>query len=167
LPELRKGGAEEFIRVLTLVSALMLALPLLSSITPVPVILLPSFWAVSLGLDLYMTHRFYRQNPLQFRRLERNRFFGFLVEKLGFPAATATFISAVEIPFAGFLAFILIPQVHIFISGLHAEPYVYFSSALGVTGFTHLQAALRNHMKEREAERRKRFNETPPRNLFP
>jgi hypothetical protein len=144
LPELRKGEAEGFIQVLILVSTLMLILPFLSSTMPIIASILPVFWVVSLASDLYTTHRFYKQKPEQFKRLERNIPFSFLVDKLGFPRAVVAFTLLVEVPFIMFLASIPIPQVYTFIIGLNAEPQVYFSSALGITGFTHLQAALRN-----------------------
>lgn len=153
MPELKKDEAEGFIQVLTLVSALILTLPFLSNITPITVVILPAFWAASLALDLYTTHRFYKQKPEQFRRLERNIPFSFLVDKLGFPRAVVAFTFLVEIPFIMFLASIPIPQVYTFIISLKAEPHVYFSSALGITGFTHFQAALRNQIKENKTKK--------------
>ena len=158
MPELKKGEAEGFLQVLMLVSMSILTLPFLSNITPIIATILPAFWAASLALDLYTTHQFYRQSPRQFRRLERNILFSFLVDNLGFSGAVVAFTCLVEVPFVMLLAFILIPQVYTFITILNAEPHVYLSSALGVTGFTHFQAALRNLMKENEAKRRKRFN---------
>jgi len=158
LPELKKGEAEGFIQVLTLISTLILILPFLSNTTPIIAAIFPAFWAASLALDLYTTHQFYKQKPEQFRTLERNIPFSFLVDNLGFPRAVVAFTLLVEVPFIVFLASIPIPQVYTFITILNAEPHVYLSSALGVTGFTHFQAALRNLMKENEAKRRKRFN---------
>ena len=129
----------------------MITLPFLTNITPIITTILPAFWAASLALDLYTTHRFYKQKPKQFRRLERNILFSFLVDNLGFPRAVVAFTLLVEVPFIIFLAFIPIPQVYTFIVGLNTEPQIYFSSALGITGFTHLQAAVRNRMKENNA----------------
>jgi hypothetical protein len=146
-------------RVLALVSVLTLALPLLVALTPPLITVLPPFWFGNLILDLYTTHRFYNQNPEQFKSMEKNKAFIFFVEKLGFPAAAVAFIALVDVPFTMLLAFALMPPVYTFITGLSGEPYTYLSAALGVTGFTHLQAAIRNLGKETEAQKRKRFNE--------
>lgn len=144
LPEWRRGEGREFLKVLVTVSALTPTLLFLSVLTPMLRAVFTAFWAFSLSLDLHTTWRFYKQSPRRFRSMERNRIFSLLAEKLGFPAAAAAFITLVEIPFATFLALILVSPAYTYLCGLNAEPVACLSVGLAVIGSTHLQAALRN-----------------------
>jgi hypothetical protein len=144
LPEWRRGEAKEFLKVLVTVSALTPTLLFLSVLMPMLGAVFTAFWAFSLSLDLHTTWRFYKQNPGQFRSMERNRIFSLLAEKLGFPAAAAAFITLVEIPFAAFLTLILVSPAYTYLCRLNAEPVACTSVGLAVIGSTHLQAAVRN-----------------------
>lgn len=148
LLELRRGEAKELIEILIMVSTLTPILIFLSTQTAKLHFVFPFFWALCLSLDLYTTWRFYKQDQGRFRSAERNRAFGLLAEKFSFPVAAVAFITLVEIPFTAFLTFTLIPPVYTYLCGLNGKPLAYLSVGLAMTGFLHLQAAVRNQKIE-------------------
>lgn len=136
---------EDFLLVMFYVSTLtplLLYLVITNPDLSLPYLIL---WALSTTTDAYTTYKFYRENPKEFQKKERNPILKILVKKLGFKTSIAIFTLLFEIITATLTATLLLPKIKLYLTGEQDKnPIINIPTALAIYGVSHIHAALKN-----------------------
>lgn len=102
-------------------------------------LLMVVFWVVGLSCDLFLTHRFYKEDS-NFQRNERNLLFLYLLHKTSsFKKTVFCFLLSVELPAFIGVFFLLLLWLQ---SIMHTNAFLCAgAAAFSALGFTHLFAA--------------------------
>lgn len=131
---------QSFLTVAFLAPILILSSSLIPSMQPLSI----GLWSAALALDAYTTLRFYKLNPAEFTRLERNVILVSFIERLGFKRGLAFFILFFEVPVTLLLGAVFLPIIHAYLTSI-PDLAVCISASFGLVGVEHAQAAWRNN----------------------